>query len=77
MKLATRKYFFDLLKTTLEKHDIQSGQSFWDGRSVFQIHQLQYHLVIIKIIVYQIHQALYHYIMFERKIHGMCKVSTS
>jgi len=34
-KLAIRKYFFDLLKTTLNKHDIQSGQSFWDGGSIW------------------------------------------
>jgi len=32
--LRQREYFFDLLKTTLETHDSQSGQSFRDGGSI-------------------------------------------
>jgi len=34
-KINHKEVFFDLLKTTLEKHDIQSGRSFSDwGRTI-------------------------------------------
>jgi len=35
-------FFFDLLKTTLKKHDIQSGQSFEDGGSIFLLTKASY-----------------------------------